>query len=82
MEVHLAPNQEALIRQDVSTGRFATADEAVQEAIMLLEERERQRVKARTSGRKSLAQLFAGSPFKGLDMEFPREKDPLRIVEL
>jgi len=82
MEVHLTPNQEALIRQDVSTGRFATADEAVQEAIMLLEERERQRVKARTSGRKSLAQLFAGSPFKGLDMEFPREKDPLRIVEL
>jgi len=82
MEVHLTPNQEALIRQDVSTGRFATADEAVQEAIMLLEERERQRVKARISGRKSLAQLFAGSPFKGLDMEFPREKDPLRIVEL
>lgn len=82
MEVHLTPNQEALIRQDVSTGRFATADEAVQEAIMLLEERERQRVKARTSGRKSLAQLIAGSPFKGLDMEFPREKDPLRIVEL
>jgi len=49
---------------------------------MLLEERERQRVKARTSGRKSLAQLIAGSPFKGLDMEFPREKDLLRIVEL
>jgi putative addiction module CopG family antidote len=82
MEVHLTPDQEAFIQQHVSTGRFATADEAVQEAIMLLEERERQRVKTRPSGRKSLAQLFAESPFKGLDMEFPRGKDPLRSVEL
>jgi hypothetical protein len=48
----------------------------------LLEERERQRMKTRSSGRKSLAQLFAESPFKGLDMEFPRGKDPLRAVEL
>jgi putative addiction module CopG family antidote len=82
MEVHLTPDQEAFIQQHVSTGRFATADEAVQEAIMLLEEQERQRIRTRTSGRKSLAQLFAESPFKGLDMEFPREKDPLRAIEL
>ena len=82
MEVHLTPDQEAFIQQHVSTGRFATADEAVQEAVMLLEERERQRMKTRTSGRKSLAQLFAESPFKGLDMEFPRGKDTLRVVEL
>jgi putative addiction module CopG family antidote len=82
MEVHLTPDQEAFIQQHVSTGRFATVEEAVQEAITLLEERERQRVKTRPSGRKSLAQLFAESPFKGLDMEFPRAKDPLWAVEL
>ena len=82
MEVHLTPSQEAFIQQHVSTGRFATSDEAIQEAIILLQERERQKMKTRPSGRKSLAQLFAESPFKGLDMEFPRGKDPLRVVEL
>jgi hypothetical protein len=32
--------------------------------------------KSRASNRKSLAQLFAESPFKGLEMDFPRDQDP------
>lgn len=39
-------------------------------------------VKPRPAGRKSLAQLFAESPFKGLDLTFEREKDMGRPVRL
>ena len=82
MEVRLTPALEAFLRQRVRVGRFATAEEAVREAISLLQEREGRSTKVRSTGRKSLAQLFAESPFKGLDLEFPRDEDPLRSVEL
>jgi hypothetical protein len=37
---------------------------------------------ARPRGKKSLAQLFAESPFKGLDLKFERDPDMGRPVEL
>jgi hypothetical protein len=36
----------------------------------------------RSSGRKSLAQLFADSPFKGLDLDFERDADLGRDLAL
>jgi hypothetical protein len=36
----------------------------------------------RPEGRKSLAQLFAESPFAGLDMDFERDPDTGRDLEL
>jgi len=39
-------------------------------------------VKARPAGRKSLAQLFAESPLKGLDLKFERDQDMGRPVKL
>ena len=38
--------------------------------------------RSRPANKKSLAQLFAESPFKGLEMDFPRDRDPLRPVDL
>ena len=32
--------------------------------------------------RKSLARLFAESPFKGLDIDFPRDREPMREAGL
>jgi putative addiction module CopG family antidote len=43
MEVHLTPDQEAFVRQAISTGRFHRKEDAVQEALSLWEERERKR---------------------------------------
>jgi len=82
MEVHLTPDQEVFIQQRVRDGRFATADEAVQLAVSLLREREGDSGRDKVSGRKSLAKLFAESPFRGLDMEFHRDKDPLRPLDI
>jgi hypothetical protein len=36
----------------------------------------------RPRDRKSLAQLFAESPFAGLDLDFERDPDPGRDIEL
>jgi post-segregation antitoxin (ccd killing protein) len=36
----------------------------------------------RPPGRKSLAQLFAESPFKGLELDFERDRDTGRDIEL
>jgi Arc/MetJ-type ribon-helix-helix transcriptional regulator len=43
MEVHLTADQKALVRRAIETGRFHREEDAVQEALSLWEERERQR---------------------------------------
>ena len=41
MTITLTPQLEALIRQKVEAGPYATADEVIEEALQALEERER-----------------------------------------
>jgi putative addiction module CopG family antidote len=43
MEVHLTPDQKAFVRQAIESGRFHRAEDAVEEALSLWEERERKR---------------------------------------
>ena len=44
MEVNLTPDQEVLVRHAIDAGRFERPEDAVQEALLLWEERERRRV--------------------------------------
>jgi Arc/MetJ-type ribon-helix-helix transcriptional regulator len=43
MDVHLTPDQKAFARRAIESGRLHSAQDAVQEALALWEERERQR---------------------------------------
>jgi len=43
MEVHLTPDQQAFVRQGIAAGRFRNEADAIAEALMLWEERERNR---------------------------------------
>jgi putative addiction module CopG family antidote len=43
MEVNLTPDQEAFVRQGIAAGRFQNEADAVAEALLLWEERERAR---------------------------------------
>lgn len=43
MEVRLTPDQEAFVRQAIESGRLHRAEDAVEEALRLWEERERKR---------------------------------------
>jgi len=44
MDVQLTPQLERLVQEKVESGRYASADEVVCEALLLLEEREEARV--------------------------------------
>jgi len=43
MQVRITPDQEAFIRRAIEAGRFGRAEDAVEEALSLWEERERKR---------------------------------------
>jgi putative addiction module CopG family antidote len=43
MEVRLTPDQESFVRQAIESGRLQRAEDAVEEALSLWEERERKR---------------------------------------
>ena len=60
MEIHLTPEQQAFIEQGVRNGRFASSDDAMREAVTLLETRERELAQTRAFVREGLDDLDAG----------------------
>lgn len=60
MEVRLTPDQEAFIRQAIETGRFHRAEDAVEEALSLWEERERTRAEILAAVETAEASLARG----------------------
>jgi Arc/MetJ-type ribon-helix-helix transcriptional regulator len=44
MEVHLTPDQEAFVQQAIASGRLQRPEEAVEQALSLWEQRERNRM--------------------------------------
>lgn len=43
MNIELTPDQEALVRQAIASGRLSTREDAVRQALAIWEERERRR---------------------------------------
>ena len=75
MKLDLKPEIEAgLLAQAQARGLSLEAylDQVLQDAA----------VSKRPAGRKSLSQLFAESPLKGLDLKFERDPDTGRPIEL
>lgn len=60
MEVRLTADQEAFIRQAIETGRLHHEEDAVEEAMLLWEERERRRLEILASIDKAEASLARG----------------------
>ncbi len=83
IEIH-RPELEALIRERMSSGAFETVEDVIMEALKAstLIETPASNKPRRSAGRKSLAQLFADSPFKGLEIDFQRDPDHGRDVRL
>jgi putative addiction module CopG family antidote len=78
MDVHLTPEQEKFIRHSVEAGRFSTADEALQEAVSLLEAREQSIAELRADLDDGLADLDNGRYFGYTDETLPRMMDDIR----
>lgn len=60
MNVSFTPDQEALIRQAIASGRFQRPEDAVKEALLLWEERERARAELLAAVETAEASLARG----------------------
>jgi len=80
MTIDLKPEQERIIRAEIESGHFRSADEVLDHALAALREKEHE-CKA-PSPRKSLAQFLMESPFSGAELNLERQKDFGRSVDL
>jgi len=81
IEIH-KPELEALIRERMKTGAFQSVEDALLQALTSSQPVPTANDGRRGERRKSLAQLFAESPFKGLDIDFERDPDRGRDLDL
>jgi putative addiction module CopG family antidote len=60
MEVELTPDQEAFIKQAIESGRLKSREDAIREALLLWEERERSRAELLAALDEAEADLESG----------------------
>lgn len=78
MKLELSPEVQAVLLAQAQANGLSLETYAVK----VLQECAAGSGKPRAHGRKSLAQLFAESPLKGLDLKFERDPDTGRPVKL
>ena len=78
-EIH-QPEIEALIQQRLQSGVFHDVEEVLLHALRTSELPAS--ASARGSEAKNLVELFASSPFAGMSMDFERDKDSGREMDL
>jgi Arc/MetJ-type ribon-helix-helix transcriptional regulator len=78
MEVHFTADQEALIRRAIASGRYQTAEDAVQDAMARWEEGERKRIEVLASLDEAEADLETGWYTDYTDQTLPRLADELK----
>lgn len=85
LEIHKRELMER-VNARIQSGQFHHTDELIEKALDALDGKMSAPTstaeRRRAAGRKSLAQLFAESPLKGLDIDFERDLDYGRDVTL
>lgn len=80
------PEIERIVDDAVRSGRYRSAQEVITEAVTSwYGQRDRGPLPQHEPSHphaKNLVELFANSPFKGLEMDFERDKDTGRDIEL
>jgi Arc/MetJ-type ribon-helix-helix transcriptional regulator len=80
MTITLKPEQEKIIRAEIESGHFRSADEVLDHALAALKEKDVKRKDAKP--RKNLAQFLMDSPLAGAELNLERQKDYGRPVDL
>jgi hypothetical protein len=81
----IRPETEALIQQHLQSGQFQDVDELLTKALEALQApavSPGAPKSTRPPGQKSLVELFEESPWKGLDLDFSRNRSTGRPVDL
>jgi Arc/MetJ-type ribon-helix-helix transcriptional regulator len=81
MQIDIAPETERLVREEIRSGHFQSADEVIRAGVEALREKNVWPPVA-DSGSKSLVQFFRESPLVGLELDFERDQDPGRDITL
>ena len=81
MTIQIKPEQERTIDRAIKAGLIKTADQAVEIGVQSIR-RQLKAQKATGPQAKNLAELFADSPFAGLNMNFQRNPDTGRTINL
>ena len=77
------PEVEALLLERMKSGEFQSVEDVILQALQSLSDARRSTSPGkRPDGRKSLAALFADSPFRGLELDFERNPDCGRDIAL
>lgn len=79
MQIELRPRQEEFLAEQIRSGRFATLDEALHEAVSLLERAEAETAPA---PRQNLADFLRSSPLSGSGLVIERLADSPRPLSL
>jgi hypothetical protein len=82
MTIQLNPEQEQVIGRAIQAGLIETADDVVEVGVETIKQRLIAHDKLSVPPAKDLVELFASSPFAGLNMDFERDQDTGREVEL
>jgi hypothetical protein len=82
MHIDVAPETERLVREEIRNGHVRSVDEIIQAGVQALRERRPALVDPPKSDAKNLVELFGNSPFKGLNLEFERDQDFGRDIQL
>jgi hypothetical protein len=79
-----SPELKALIAERLESGGSQMIEEILLRALSAAPAQSRADVKAshRQTGKKSLPELFAGSPFRGIDLDIQRDSDTGRELQL
>jgi hypothetical protein len=88
--VHLKPDQARIVGAAIQAGLIRTPDDVVEVGVETIRRQLNAGAEVRPSDKtlpvhrraKNLVELFAESPFKGLDLDFERDPDPGRSIEL
>jgi putative addiction module CopG family antidote len=78
MEIQLTPDQEAFVRDAIASGRLSSPEEAVRQALLLWEERERRRVEILAALDAAEADIEAGRFVEYDDDSLPQMAEDLK----
>ena len=80
MQIEVAPETERLVREEIASGHFRSADEVIRAGVEAL--RAKNALPTSTCEPKSLVQFFRESPLVGLELDFGRDQDLGRDITL
>lgn len=81
MIIELRPEEQRIINEAVRSGEYTKPEDVISEALSAWQkQRTSQRSSKPAPHAKNLVELFANSPFKGLNMDFECDRDMGRDI--